>query len=317
MGSGPQSGDYTVSGDAVNVAARLQQTAEPERDPGRRGTARRLSAEAFAFAPLSELSAEGPERGDGGVAPGARAAGAATAARRRGAAWSGAPESSPRWNLRWMMPRSVAAGSWPWPGKPASARAGWRSRCGSAQRGTASPASGHSSRSYATAFPYHLIAQLVEQLLTLAPGDDAAASLRALGVAADEPTLERWAAVLHELGDESSDDPRLADVSPAGRQRLLVHAVVGACFARWRSASPCSSCSTTCTGPIRPALRSSRSSSTLSASCRWRCWPSTGPAGPTAGTARAATSSSTCGRWSRPRRVSSPSSACRRGSRPS
>ncbi len=33
---GPQQGDYCVSGDAVNVAARLQQSARAERDPGRR-----------------------------------------------------------------------------------------------------------------------------------------------------------------------------------------------------------------------------------------------------------------------------------------
>ena len=48
MGSGPQAGDYTVSGDAVNVAARLQQTAQPN-EVLVGATTRNLSAEAFTF----------------------------------------------------------------------------------------------------------------------------------------------------------------------------------------------------------------------------------------------------------------------------
>ena len=56
--AGPQEGDYTVSGDAVNVAARLQQTAAPgEILVG--GMTRRLSADAFAFAPLEEMALKG------------------------------------------------------------------------------------------------------------------------------------------------------------------------------------------------------------------------------------------------------------------
>ena len=55
-GSGPQEHEYTVTGDAVNVAARLQQAAEPgEIYVG--STTRRLGPEAFEFAtlPLMEL----------------------------------------------------------------------------------------------------------------------------------------------------------------------------------------------------------------------------------------------------------------------
>ncbi len=58
MGAGPQAGDYTVSGDAVNVAARLQQLAAPnEIMVG--GPTRALSADAFAFAPREELALRG------------------------------------------------------------------------------------------------------------------------------------------------------------------------------------------------------------------------------------------------------------------
>ena len=224
MGSGPQSGDYTVSGDAVNVAARLQQTAEPnEILVG--GTARRLSAEAFAFAPLSELALKGriagteawrlerelPER------PRLRGGEARLVGRARESATleSALDEAASGRGL------IVALAGEPGIGK---SRLALEMRQRAEADGFATIWT--TSRSYATAFPYHLAGQLVEQLLAHAPGDDAAATLQSLGVSVDASTLERWAAVVEALDEESDDDPRLADVSPAGRQRLLVQAVV-------------------------------------------------------------------------------------------
>ncbi|HYI67828.1 MAG TPA: adenylate/guanylate cyclase domain-containing protein [Candidatus Limnocylindrales bacterium] len=224
MGSGPQSGDYTVSGDAVNVAARLQQVAEPnEILVG--GTARRLSAEAFAFAPLSELALKGritgaeawrlerelPER------PRLRGGEARLVGRARESSTleSALEEAASGRGLIVALAGEAGIGK-------SRLALEMRQRAEADRFATVWT----TSRSYATAFPYHLAGQLVQQLLAHAPGEDAASSLRSLGVPGDASTLERWAAVLDALDEEIEDDPRLADVSPAGRQRLLVQAVV-------------------------------------------------------------------------------------------
>ena len=83
-----------------------------------------------------------------------------------------------------------------------------------------------SSRSYASAFPYHLLAQLIHQLLGEGTDHKSLERLRRYLPDVEAETLERWAVVLDDvLGEAAEDDPHLVDLSPAGRQRLLVHAI--------------------------------------------------------------------------------------------
>ena len=116
-----------------------------------------------------------------------------------------------------------------------------------------------SSRSYASAFPYHLVGQLVPPLLNGGP-DGTDAALRAAGVDADDDTIETWARVLDDvLGTASDDGTELLDLSPAGKQRILVHALGALLRAGSTHGADARSSSTTSTGPIRPAWPSSRS----------------------------------------------------------
>ena len=225
--AGPQEGDYTVSGDAVNVAARLQQTAAPgEILVG--GMTRRLSSDAFAFAPLDEMALKGrtepieawrlerelPER------PRMHGGEARLVGRQRELASLESALEEAR-EGRGLM---VALVGEPGIGKSRLALE-MRQRAEAAGFTTAWT----SSRSYASAFPYHLVSQLAStSSLDRAPGQSTADALRSAEVTADDDALGRWAAVLDEvLGEGQDDDPQLADLSPSGRQRILVHAIGG------------------------------------------------------------------------------------------
>ena len=223
MGSGPQAGDYTVSGDAVNVAARLQQTAQPnEILVG--ATTRSLSAEAFAFAPLGELNVKGraesleawrlerelPER------PRLRGGEARLVGREREVGLIEAALDDAAEGRGLMLALVGEAGI----GKTRLALE-MRQRAESNGFSSAWAA----SRSYASAFPYHLLRQLVRLLLGHKPGTSTLEAVRAQGLSADDDTLERWAAVIDDTLGEQADSAQLAEISPAGRQRMLVHAI--------------------------------------------------------------------------------------------
>ena len=225
--AGPQAGDYSVSGDAVNVAARLQQSAAPnEILVG--GMTRRLSAQAFAFAPLEEVALKGrtepveawrlerelPER------PRMHGGEARLVGRERELTSLESALEEAR-DGRGLM---VALVGEPGIGKSRLALE-IRSRAETGGFATAWT----SSRSYASAFPYHLVGQLATQLLDRRDGEPTADALRRAGVSAkDDETLARWATVLDDVrGETPADDPELAELPPAGRQRILVHAIGG------------------------------------------------------------------------------------------
>ena len=223
---GPQEGDYSVSGDAVNVAARLQQSAEPNEILAGEMT-RRLAYEAFEFAPLDPMAVKGrtgsveawrvqgalPER------PRVRGGEAQLVGRdREKAAMESALDEAREG--RGLMIGLVGE---PGIGKSRLAIEVLRR----AETGGFTSA-WTSSRSYATAFPYHLVSQLARQLLRVtdgaAPGTDAA--LRAAGVAADDETTATWARVIDDVvGGSAEAEAELRDVSPAGKQRILVQAI--------------------------------------------------------------------------------------------
>jgi adenylate cyclase len=222
-GTGPHADEYTVSGDAVNVAARLQQLAQPnEIYVG--STTRRLSADAFTFAPLPEQALKG--RSDAAEAwrlerelperPRLRGGEARLVGRTRelAAIQAALEEASQGRGLLIALVGEAGIGK---------SRLALEARQRGESEGFGSVWA--TSRSYSAAFPYFLVAQLVGQFLQRTDGDAVAEALRRAGVQADDATMERWSAVLEDVLGHASDDQQLADLTPAGRQRILVQAL--------------------------------------------------------------------------------------------
>ena len=305
---GPQQGEYSVSGDAVNVAARLQQSARPnEILVG--GTTRRLAYEAFGFVPRETMALKGraepveawqlegalPERPRGGAV-------------RRGssaASVSLAPLSPP------SRRRATVAGSWwRWWGSPGSGRAGWRSRSSVGPSRADSPRHGHPRARTHRSFR---ITWWASSCRSCSDVERRQAGYRCGASGRREPTpTKRRSRPGRASWTTCSAPPRrtaaeLAELSPAGKQRILVHAI-GALLRCRATSAPCCSSSTTSTGPIPPAWRSWRSCSPSCRTCGSRCSRRTARTGRTAGRAGAATSRSTFARCGLTTRVAWPPS---------
>jgi class 3 adenylate cyclase/tetratricopeptide (TPR) repeat protein len=224
-GSGPQSHEYTVTGDAVNVAARLQQAAEPaEIIVG--ATTRRLAADGFDFAPMAPLDLKGkqepveawrlvralPQR------PRVRGSESPLVGRRRELTLlEGALETAGE-NRGLLVGLSGEAGI----GK---SRLALELRQRAEAQGFGS--SWTSALSYASSFPFHVVEQLAGQLLHRGPDVPVREALAGQLPDTDPDTLDQWAAAVADVAGEADDDQRrlLADVTPPARQRLLVQAL--------------------------------------------------------------------------------------------
>jgi class 3 adenylate cyclase/tetratricopeptide (TPR) repeat protein len=222
---GPQQGDYSVSGDAVNVAARLQQSAQPnEILVG--GLTRRLAYEAFGFARGEVMALKGrTEQVEAWrledalpVQPRARGGEARLVGRERELSSLESALEEAR-DARGMMVALVGEAGI---GKSRLALELMRR---SESNGFATAWT--SSRSYASAFPYHLIGQLLPQLLGTGreAGTTTRDALEAAETGADAATIESWARVIDDVLGTGAAASELEDVSPAGKQRSLVHAI--------------------------------------------------------------------------------------------
>ena len=231
---GAHAAEYTVTGDAVNVAARLQQAAEPGEIVVGAST-RRSAAEAFDFAPMPPLDLKGkaapveawrlvralPDR------PRVRGSETPLVGRRRELAMLEAVLDEAAEGHAILVGLSGEAGI-------------GKSRLALELRGRAT-AMGFASvwtaaQSYAISFPYQVLAPLVSELLDRRPGMSVGDALRATVGEVPDDTLAGWTAVLADLAGEADPHDRslLADVTPEARKRLVVQALSAVLGARAR-----------------------------------------------------------------------------------
>jgi len=222
-GSGPAAGDYTVTGDAVNIAARLQQAAASgEILVG--SVTRRLASDAFEFESPAELDLKGkaepveawrlvrehPQRLRlrGGQAP-------LVGRLREVAALLAAMDEVVRGHgLLVAVVGEAGIGK---------SRLALELRERAEERGYTTAWT--TARSYADAFPYDLLSQLVEEFLPRPGGQSLTNALEASGIRADLETLQRWAGLLGEILGEPADEAGLAELTPTARQHALVQAM--------------------------------------------------------------------------------------------
>jgi adenylate cyclase len=222
---GSQSGEYTVTGDAVNVAARLQQAADAgETLVG--AMSRRLAADQFEFAPVPPLDLKGksepveawallralPDRSRlrGGEAP--------LVGRRRELALLDAALDDAADGHELIITLSGEAGI----GK---SRLALETRTRAQERGF--EATWATAVSYRSAFPYYLLTQLATQLAGRRGPQELRDALAAkAGATVDANAVDRWVAALGELRDADAPEvAALAGVTPEARQRLVVQAL--------------------------------------------------------------------------------------------
>jgi adenylate cyclase len=231
-GAGRHGDEYTVTGDAVNVAARLEQAANPgEIFVG--AVTRRLAFDGFEFAPLSGLELKGkeepveawrlvgalPERlrvrtGEAPLVGRVRELAALDAAIEEAAGGRG---------LLVALVGEAGIGK---------SRLALELRVRAEREGLASLWA--MARPYASAFPYHVVSQLAEGLLGRR-GGSVEEALTSLGAGPDASSIQRWAAVLADVLGEKLDDPVLAEITPLGRQHLLVQVISALLVARCRA----------------------------------------------------------------------------------
>ena len=232
---GPQQGDYSVSGDAVNVAARLQQRAAPNEILVGVMT-RRLAYEAFGFVPHETMELKGRAesveawRLEGALPDGPRMRGEARLVGRERELGSLASALEEAREGRGLMVAVV--------GEPGIGKSRLTLEIVRRAEADGFTSAWTSSRSYASAVPYHLVGQLVTQLLGRSSPDAPTTeqALRSAGTEADDETIATWARVLDDLlGNAPAGTPELADLSPAGKQRIVVHAIGALLRARSRS----------------------------------------------------------------------------------